>query len=452
MPKAAPRNNQDQKAEEFLSLACLCYGDPHYDHRSFHAQAYDLLRSDPQLASANIWAASAAGNTARVEGFLKEDEDLLNRPGPHRWTPLFCASYSRVKPIEPAHSTFEVAKLLLERGANPNANVTKNYYSKLRFHVLSGVFGGGDTGMANQPPHPHWRSLAELLLKLGANPLDATALRITQSPEVTFGKLELLLRHGLKGPLLGSTLARIVFTRDAESVKLLLDHGAATEEVTHGKTPWQVAMERGDLDIARLLEKAGAKTFPLSETDRFVSACLCGNETEARSLLKQLEKAPKNMVQRAVGTGNMKAVELVLDLGFDPNVQDDNGPLHNTGILAEHEDILRLLLDRGADIKLRDPFYDSSPIGWADFFDQIPLRDKLLNEPGICLFDALDFNRLDRIPDIVQRDPASLERPFAKCLAREPKAEDWQTPLERMLKRENAEAAQLLRLLLARIH
>ena len=445
MPMAAPQTNHNKKAEEFISLACLCYGDPHYDHRSFQAQAHDLLRTNSWLASTNIWSAATAGNTAAVEAFLKEDAELVNRPGPYRWTPLFCACYSRVKPVGSSHSTFDVAKVLLERGANPNANVTKNYYAKVRFSVLDGVFGGGDTGMANQPPHPHWHELAELLLKHGANPLDATALRITQSPEVTFAKLALLLKHGLKGELLGPALARIVFTRDAKSVKLLLDHHAPTEELTSGKTPWQVAMERGDLEIARLLEKAGARIVELSETDRFVSACMSANEKEARALLRQAEQAPKNMVQRAVGTANIEAVKLVLDLDFDPNVQEDNAPLHNTGVMAEHPEILRLLLDRGADIKLRDPFYDSSPIGWADFFDRIELRDQLLNEPGICLFDALDYNRLDRVPEILQRDPSALERPFARYLSREPKPEDWHTPLARMEKRGNTEATQLLR-------
>ena len=43
-------------------------------------------------------------------------------------------------------------------------------------------------------------------------------------------------------------------------------------------------------------------------------------------------------------------------------------------------------------------------------------------DPG---FRELDFGRFDRIPDILARDPAALERPFAKCLTRDPKPEDW---------------------------
>jgi hypothetical protein len=51
---------------------------------------------------------------------------------------------------------------------------------------------------------------------------------------------------------------------------------------------------------------------------------------------------------------------------------------------------------------------------------------------------------LDRVPDILARDPASLNRPFAECLTRDPKPEDWQTPLQRMKARGKIEAVQVL--------
>jgi hypothetical protein len=60
------------------------------------------------------------------------------------------------------------------------------------------------------------------------------------------------------------------------------------------------------------------------------------------------------------------------------------------------------------------------------------------------LFDALDYNRLDRVPEILKRDPAALDRPFAECLSRAPKPEDWQTPLVRMVVRGKTEAVRVL--------
>jgi ankyrin repeat protein len=442
---------------EFVELACLCYDDPHYDHRSFHTRAYAMLRAKPWLSEINIWCAAAAGNVGVVRDFLDTQPDLVNRPGPHGWAPLICACYSRVKPIDPLHSTFDVAQLLLGRGADPNAYTMKGNadtrldQSPRRFTVLTGLFGGGSTGLANEPPHPRWADLAELLLASGANPADEEALAINQN-----ASLEMLLRHGLKPDaqgaggftLMGRALCHAARRGHSEQVRLLLAHHARTDEKIDGELPWEHAMSLGRLEIARLLEEAGAPVSVLDEAGRFVSFCMAGDERNARAMLERTPdlviRAPKDMVHRAVSTKRIEAVKLVLDLGFDPNYQEDNPAITETGVLVEHQDILKLLLARGASLKLRDPWYDSTAIGWADFFDFPALRDRLLNEPGICLFDALDYGRIDRVPEILASDPAALERAFATCLSREPKPEDWQTPLVRMVLRGKTEAMRVL--------
>ena len=453
-----------EQAEEFVFIACLCFDDPHYDHRTFHQRAHRMLLQQPELASATIWSAAAAGNTLAVRSFLDRDNSLIDRPGLYDWTPLICACYSRVQPIDPTHSTLETAKLLLDRGANPNDFTLKgNADERLdqtarRFTALTGVFGGGSTGNANQPPHPHYRELAELLLTRGADPADEEALR--NNPD---DSLEILLRHGLKptaqsqraqkngkhrATLMGRALCVAAIRGKAQQVQILLHHGASTTDQLDGRTAWQHAVERGNLEIAQLLEAAGAPVTNLNDVERFVSLCLAGDKPAAQAMLVQFpdlrERAPYNMVQKAVGTKRIEAVRLALDLGFDPNAIEDNAAIHAAGTFAEDEAMLRLLLDRGASLQLREPWYDGTGIGWADFFDYRELRDRLLNEPSICLFDALDFDRLDRIPDILASDPEALERPFARRLTREPKPEDWHTPLARMVERGNTEAVRAL--------
>jgi len=462
------------QAEEFVTIACLCFDDPHYDHRTFHQRAHRMLQDNPSLASATIWSAAAAGNISAIRGFLDQDPGLIDRPGPSGWTPLICACYSRVEPINPVepvypkHSTFDVAKILLNRGANPNAfTLKRNADERLdqtarKFTALTGVFGGGSTGNANQPPHRRWRELAELLLNHGANPAEEEALR--NNPDHS---LPILLAHGLKPDapartkgedesahetatitLMGRALSVAAIKGNMEQVRLLLAHKARTGETLNGKLPWQHAMARGHLQIAQLLEQANAPIAQLSDIEQFVSRCLAGDEAAARAMLAQspdlIARAPYNMVQKAVGTKRIEAVRLALDLGFDPNAIEDNAAIHQAGTFAEDEAMLRLLLARGASLKLREPWYDGTGIGWADFFDYRDLRDRLLNEPDIDLFDALDFDRLDRIPDILARDPEALERPFAQCLTREPKPEDWHTPVARMVDRGKTEAVRAL--------
>jgi ankyrin repeat protein len=455
--RVAIQTARQELPDRFVSLACLCHDDPHYDHRDFHAHAHDLLSENPWFADTNIWSAAAAGNVDGVGAILDERPELVNTPGPYGWTPLICACYSRVAPIDPSHSTFGVGKLLLDRGADANTFTLKgNADERLdqrprRFTALTGVFGGGSTGLANQPPHPHWREFAELLLSRGANPADEMALHINQD-----ASLDLLLRHGLKPDalghdgvtLMGRALTHAARRGNVDQVRLLLLHGALTGELTDGKLAWDHAMRLGRVEIARLLEAAGAPTAELDEIGQFISLCMAGDESAARPMLQHspdlVSRAPKHLVHRAVWTRRIEAVKLTLDLGFDPNHVEDNAAIHLTGVLSERDDILRLLLDRGASLKLRDPWYDSTAIGWADFFDCAALRDTLLDEPGICLFDALEYRRFDRVPDILARDPAALERPWAECLTREPKPNDWQTPLVRMVVGGNIAAVRVL--------
>lgn len=452
--KRAVASSDQEAADQFVEIACLCYDDPHYDHRTFHARAHETLAKHPELAHANIWAAAAAGNERAVESFLDDQPDLVNRPGPHGWAPLICACYARV----PGRSTYNVAKLLLERGADPNAHTLKHNDPPgspraRRFTALTGLFGGGSTGLVNQPPHPQWREMAELLLSRGANPADEQALWINPS-----ASLEILLGHGLKPDaqvktetgvitLLGRELSQAARYGHLDRVKLLLAQGARADEKFHGKTPWSHAMERGHFEIARLLAESGAPTTELNEVERFSSLCLAGDEAGARAMLQLapdlLERAPKSMVLKATSSGRIEAVRLVLDLGFDPNYVDEVAALHHAAG-GNRQDMVRLLLQSGASLCVREPFYDGTPLEWADFFDQAPMREMLLSEGPICLFDALDLDRLDRVPDILARDPASLNRPFAECISRDPKPEDWQTPLVRMVDRGKTAAVRVL--------
>jgi ankyrin repeat protein len=454
--KVAVESAHQQLPEQFVTIACLCYDDPHYDHRTFHARAHEMLERNRWLTGADVWSAATAGNVGAVKAFLEENPDLVNRPGPHGWTPLLCACYSRVKPVDAGHSTFDVAKLLIDHGADPNTFTWKHNDPPgsdraRRFTALSGLFGGGSTGPANQPPHPRGRELAELLLQRGADPADEMALAINQD-----ACLELLLRHGLKPDamtrggitLMGRTLCLAARRGKIDQVRLLLAHGARTDERFDGRIAWEHAMRFGHLDVARVLEEAGAPVAELSERERFVAFCMAGDERGARAMLERnpevMQQAPKALVHRAVATKRMEAVKLVLDLGFDPNFQEDNAAIHETGPLADNEEIRRLLLDRGASLMLRDPWYDSTGVGWADFFDCRELRDKYLDDGPICLLDALEFKRFDRVPDVLARDPDALERPFAKCISREAKSEDWQTPLVRMVDQGNIDAVRVL--------
>ena len=73
--------------------------------------------------------------------------------------------------------------------------------------------------------------------------------------------------------------------------------------------------------------------------------------------------------------GHADALRLLLDAGEDPNRYNPKGnhghstPLHQAA-WAGHLDVVRLLVERGARLDLRDTIYHGTPLGWAQHHGQ----------------------------------------------------------------------------------
>jgi uncharacterized protein len=71
---------------------------------------------------------------------------------------------------------------------------------------------------------------------------------------------------------------------------------------------------------------------------------------------------------------DVAAVKWLLDRGADPNARWSHWdaqvtPLH-LAALGGHAQVVRLLLQAGADARRRDSIHDSDARGWAEFFGQ----------------------------------------------------------------------------------
>jgi ankyrin repeat protein len=68
--------------------------------------------------------------------------------------------------------------------------------------------------------------------------------------------------------------------------------------------------------------------------------------------------------------GHIEIVRLLLDAGEDPNRYNPPGghshttPLHQAALIG-HEDLVRLLLERGANASTRDLLWRGTPADWA---------------------------------------------------------------------------------------
>jgi ankyrin repeat protein len=384
-------------ADEFLRLACLNYGN---DDPARRRRAAELLASHPELASAGIHTAAAASAAEAVRSFLERDPSTANvEGGPFDWVPLLYVAYSRAgdRPLGPA--SVQVARLLLDAGADPNAGYLWEGLSP-PFTALTGALGSGED---DPPPPEHGLALARLLLERGADPNDSQAL-YNEAGNSYDAWIELLLEFGLGtgdgGPWRRRLAPALESPRDmledaltaaagkgfAKRVRLLLDHGAdpngygTRHPIYHGRSALEEAALHGHPDIVAILEQAGAGN-PLDDTDMFLCVAGAGDRGRAEEMLRgdpalrdrAIARRPEQIV-RAAATDRGDAVALLIELGFDVNAIDHTTPLHVTAL---HEAarlgnlaVIRLLVQHGADHTIRDSGYDATPAGWAEHFSK----------------------------------------------------------------------------------
>ena len=304
-------------ADLFCSLACLRYGSS--DEPPRWRAAADLLAQDPGLVERSVWAAAAARDADAVAAHLRADPSLAAAPGgPFGWHPLSYLCYSRL-PIDAAiDRSLDAATLLLDAGADPN---TGFLHSGLPtpFTALTGVFGEGEQGAGREPRHPRAQELAALLLDRGAHPADQ------------------------------QTLYNRMFRPDDAHLELLFAHGLADA----GPSPWET--------------RVGAET-----------------ENRAQVWRRQVDWAAQHgfaarlnlLAEHGIDVAGVTvSVPTVPD---DPNARDGEGatPLHHAA-WAGDLDLIRALLDAGADRTVVDLQYGTTPREWAEHAYQ-PEAERLL--------------------------------------------------------------------------
>jgi ankyrin repeat protein/ketosteroid isomerase-like protein len=464
-PVGGPLSDEREIVDEFLRLACLTYGDDDLGR----------LRRAQALLDEHEWLAGASIHTTAATGFVDRARELLDRDpaqaslvgGPHRWEPLLYLTYSRV-PLAPGRSALEVARLLLEHGADPNAGYLWEGLVP-PFTALTGALGGGGT----IPEHPQRLVLARFLLETGANANDGQALyNQGWGPDPQEGWLELLFEFGL-GSGDGGPWRRLLGERQdspramvedllmaaaghglTDRVRRLLDRGVDPEgrgsrhPIYKGRSPVQEAALAGHLDIVSLLLEAGA-TWEHDQVDDLVTAAMAGDHDTVERLLaadpelrgRAIERRPDLLV-RAAEQDKLAAVALLIELGFDLNARARTTPLHEAAMRGSLP-VIRLLLEHGADPNIRDTAYKATPAGWAEHHGHTEAQHLLearereplaavdgASQPGSAMrtvaaaFTAVSEGRFDDLaamvaPDIDWRGLPDEDGQIPRCSSRD---------------------------------
>lgn len=300
--------NEDvlDSADRFCSWASLHYNESDAPPRRDAAAA--LLAAEPDLVDRHIWAAASAADPVALARHLTSRPALADTTGgPFGWVPLMYLAYSRVPLGRNANDVLMSATQLLDAGADPNSGYLWCGLST-PFTVLTGVFGEGEQGPRRQPRHPFAPELATLLLKRGAHPVDQ------------------------------QTLYNRMFRPDDSHLELLFAHGLAEA----GASPWELrlgeAMESRDEMWRRQVDWAAQHGF-----------------TARLDLL----------ARHGIDVSGVEVVAPVLP--DDPNVLDDEGatPLHHAAWTGDLE-LIRRLLDAGADATVTDRRFGTTPLAWAE--------------------------------------------------------------------------------------
>jgi ankyrin repeat protein len=398
-PEPKTENESEPLTDRFIRLACLNYSQ--FDHKERHVKARELLAQHPTIAAENIYAAATVGDVQAVRNALNADPSLAAaRGGPYNWEPLLYAAYSRLNSTATGHSTLEVARLLLDRAADPNAGFL--WDGHYLFTALTGAFGEGEAGPVNQPQHQYCYELARLLLEAGADPNDGQTLYNRMFTGGT-KHLELLFEFGLgnggngvwfrrfghqigtPSEMLQQQMGWAAKYNQMERMQVLVEHGVDVNGIDSRlqRTAYELAVLNGNKEIAEYLLEHGATPGQLNDADAFAAACLTANEKQARSLLakdpallERLRPDRVELLQLAAERDQRDAIRLMAELGFDLNELKRTTALHHAAS-AGHLEMAKLLIELGADPLIRDTEFNARPIGWARYGEQSEVAEFL---------------------------------------------------------------------------
>jgi hypothetical protein len=159
-------------------------------------------------------------------------------------------------------------------------------------------------------------------------------------------------------------------------IDLLCDYGADPDGAM------EAALGHGEFEAVDALVRRGAEV-------NLAAAAATGRIGDAR---RALPAADAELRHRALAWaaqyGQAEIVLLLLDAGENPNRYNPEGahshstPLHQAA-LAGHLDVVRLLVERGARLDIKDIHYQGTPLEWAEHAERTAVAEYLRARDGM---------------------------------------------------------------------
>lgn len=435
----------------FLRAACP---DHHVrsatDHlRALHT-AMRLLEQHPELAHASLATAVVTGDRAAVERALRDDPGLATRTtgtadprqsaggnsgdlfrdlGASGWVPLLHLCFTRLSLPAVHENAVTIAEMLLDAGADPAVHFMAG---GSRYTPLVGVIGDGEE---HRPPHSRRDELVRLLYVRGADPYDNQViynvsfgadtrwyLERAYARSVELGRAGdwddpewMMLGMGGYGSGARWHLELAIDRGDVALAEWCLAHGANPEAPPgrsgrlSGRPLYEEAVRRGQPEIAELLVRHGARPSPivLDGIEALTEAAL---HLDAEAVREAVTRHPEFVANpaplfAAVRRNRADVVELLLDAGWSPDVQDEAGerPLH---VASSHEAVAaaRVLIARGAELDPVESRYGGTPLGRASYCRHQAMID-LLAPRSRDIWELAFLGKVERLGELLAERP-----------------------------------------------
>ena len=176
---------------------------------------------------------------------------------------------------------------------------------------------------------------------------------------------KVILDAGVEQSALNETLGLVVTGRVPREchaqralIDLLCDSGADANSALHG------ALLHGEMEAAEALIERGARID-------LPAAAALGRLEDFRRLLPAAGSEERHLaLAMATQVNQVEVVRALLDAGEDPNRYNPVGahshgtPLHHAAA-GGYDELVRLLVDRGARLDLKDVLWHGTPADWA---------------------------------------------------------------------------------------
>jgi hypothetical protein len=320
--------------------------------REFHPRFHSA--SDVEILAAHLSLSDAQLTIARERGF-----PTWTRLKQHIEKPTLSAGSDLPHHERIEDATFRRAVDLLDQGNVPDLRAHLQQHPNLvHQHV---TFEGGN----------YFRN-PTLLEFVAENPIR----RGTLPPNIV-QVAKVIIDAGPDQPSLNETLGLVSTGRVPREchvqlplIDLLCDHGVDPN------TAIQPAIAHGEFEAAHALIRCGAQiNLP-------VAASLGSIQDFCRLLPTAGSEDRHRAFALACQFGHVEIVRLLLDAGEDPNRYNPVGfhshstPLHQAA-LAGHDKVVRLLIERGSRLDLKDILWQGSPADWANHAGKTELEKYL---------------------------------------------------------------------------